>query len=360
MTSSRSKQRPGGGVPHPVDLLVDGRFLLDIGIGPRHISFGLIVIVVGDEVFDGVVGEEALELAVELRRQRLVGREDQGRPVGGGDHLGHGEGLARAGDAEQHLVALLALHAIDEFGDGRGLVALGLVLRTQLERDAAFRFVGPGRAMRHPGLGLETRVAGLQELLEHLGRGRSTAEAARMFGDRRFGLPALGGWWRHQGPGRDGFARVERRLRGFGETLGTPQGGAVRHGRAPAPFVQGRVQQRREMLVERHDVGTSRLTELGTFRRDSGWCGSLARAARAGGFRGGIGVGRAGFRHPLNMGSDAPRGKPRLPSPARGSKVAGAKRRRVKGTARARSRRSRPAPRDGSARAPGPRGRSPR
>ncbi len=200
------QQRPGGGVAHPVDLLVDGRFLLDVRVGPRHIGLGLIVIVVGNEVFDGIVGEEALELAVELRRQRLVGRENQGRPVGGGDHLGHGEGLAGAGDAEQHLVALLALHAVDEFGDGRGLVALGLVFGTQLERDAAFRLVGPGRAMRHPGLGLEARIAGLQELLEHFGRGRGAAEATRMFGGRRFGLPAFAGWRRHEGPGRMGSA----------------------------------------------------------------------------------------------------------------------------------------------------------
>ncbi len=180
-------------MPHPVDLLVDGRFFLDIGVGPRHIGFGLIVVVVGNEVFDGIVGEEALELAVELRRQRLVGGEDQGRPVGGGDHLGHGEGLARTGDAEQHLVALLAAHAVDEFGDRRGLVALGLVFGTQLERDAAFRLVGPGRAVRRPGLGLQARVAGLEELLEHFGRGRCPAEAARMFGGRRFGLSAFAG-----------------------------------------------------------------------------------------------------------------------------------------------------------------------
>jgi hypothetical protein len=34
------------------------------------------------------------------------------------DHLRHGEGLARAGDAEQHLVALVLVDAVDEFGDG--------------------------------------------------------------------------------------------------------------------------------------------------------------------------------------------------------------------------------------------------
>ena len=69
-------------VAHAVDLLVDRGFLLDIGVGPRHIGFGLVVIVVGDEILDRVLREEALHLAIELRRQRLVGREDERRALG--------------------------------------------------------------------------------------------------------------------------------------------------------------------------------------------------------------------------------------------------------------------------------------
>ncbi len=49
---------------HPVDLFVYGRFLFDIRIGPRHIGFGLVVIVIGNEIFDGIVRKEALELAI--------------------------------------------------------------------------------------------------------------------------------------------------------------------------------------------------------------------------------------------------------------------------------------------------------
>ena len=75
------EQRARRGVAHAVDLLVDRRFLLDVGVGARHVGFGLVVVVVGDEVLDRVVGEEALELAVELGRQGLVGREDQGRAL---------------------------------------------------------------------------------------------------------------------------------------------------------------------------------------------------------------------------------------------------------------------------------------
>ena len=103
------QQRARRGVAHAVDLLVDRGFLLDIGVGARDVGFRLVVVVIGDEILDRVVGKEAPELAIELRRQRLVGREDEGRALRRLDHLGHGEGLARAGDAEQHLAAVVAL-----------------------------------------------------------------------------------------------------------------------------------------------------------------------------------------------------------------------------------------------------------
>ena len=102
------EQRARRRVAHAVDLLVDRGILLDIGVGARDIGFRLVVVVIGDEIFDRVVGEEALELAVELRGQRLVRRQDQRRALRRLDHLGHGEGLARAGDAEQHLRAVVA------------------------------------------------------------------------------------------------------------------------------------------------------------------------------------------------------------------------------------------------------------
>ncbi len=167
------QQGARGGVAHAVDLLVHRQFLLDVGVGARHVGFGLVVVVVGDEILHRVVGEEALELAVELGRQRLVGRQHQGRALGRRDHLRGGEGLARAGDAEQHLVALVLVHARDQLGDGGGLVALGLVLRHQLEGDAALGLLGalgPVRdelrqAARHQ------RVRGDHRLLgQHLAR----------------------------------------------------------------------------------------------------------------------------------------------------------------------------------------------
>ena len=85
-------------------------------------------------------GKKCCEFAIELGGQRLVGRQDQGGALGGLDDLGHGEGLAGAGDAEQHLVALVGVDALHQFGDGGGLVALGLEGRDELEGAAAFGF----------------------------------------------------------------------------------------------------------------------------------------------------------------------------------------------------------------------------
>ena len=123
MASRRSKRRARGGEAQLVQLFVDGGFLLDVEVAGGNVGFGLVVVVVADEVFDRVAGEELLELVIELRGEGLVVREDQGGPIGLLDDLGHGEGLAGAGDAEQHLVLLAggeALHTVPRWrGAGR-------------------------------------------------------------------------------------------------------------------------------------------------------------------------------------------------------------------------------------------------
>ena len=117
------EQRGGGRVAQPVDLVVDRRVLLDVQVLRRHVGLGLVVVVVADEVLDGVVREELAELVAELRRERLVVGDDQRGLLDLRDDVGHREGLARAGDAEQRLVAVAAQHALAERGDGLGLVA---------------------------------------------------------------------------------------------------------------------------------------------------------------------------------------------------------------------------------------------
>ncbi len=140
----------GGRVAHPVDLLIDRRVLLDEGIGARHIGFRLVVVVIGDEILDGIIRKEGLELAIELGGQGLVVRHDQGRTLGLLDDLGHGEGFTRSGHPQQNLIMLALGYAFQQVGDGARLIAGRLIGGSETEFPAAFRLFRTLGLMRHP------------------------------------------------------------------------------------------------------------------------------------------------------------------------------------------------------------------
>ncbi len=122
-----------GAHPEFVELVVDGGFLVDVNVGGGNVSFGLVKIVIADEIFDGVFGEERFELVVELRGECFVVREDESGPVAGFDQLGHRKCFAGTGDAEQYLVLVAGFDAARELFDSRGLIATGLIIAAQLE-----------------------------------------------------------------------------------------------------------------------------------------------------------------------------------------------------------------------------------
>ncbi len=191
------EQGARGGVAHPVDLLVDRGFLLDIGVCARNVGFRLVIVVVRDEIFDGVVREEASELAIKLGGERLVRGQDQGGPLGAFDDLRHGEGFARAGDAKQHLIALMLVDARDQLLDGGRLIALRLEFGGQIETDAAFRLLRPLRTVRreHRHGPRDDRVTGHGRQLHSAddGAGRADLERrSRRFGERLFGFARHG------------------------------------------------------------------------------------------------------------------------------------------------------------------------
>ena len=127
------EQRLGRRQTHLLDVLVDRGILLDEGVRGRHIGLGLVVVVVGDEVLDRVLRKEHLELAVQLRRQRLVVREHQRRPLHLLDHVGDGEGLAGAGHPQQGLVRQAAGEPIHKFFNRLRLITRRQVVRKELE-----------------------------------------------------------------------------------------------------------------------------------------------------------------------------------------------------------------------------------
>jgi hypothetical protein len=138
------EQREGRRVTHAVDLFVDHRVLLDVRVRGGNVRLGLVIVVVRDKVVDRVLGKEVLELPVELRGEGLVGSDDERRPVHLLDDIGDREGLAGAGDAEEHLAPVLAVETGRELADRARLVAGRNVLRDELESG------GGAFALGHP------------------------------------------------------------------------------------------------------------------------------------------------------------------------------------------------------------------
>ena len=126
----------------PVDLLVDGGVLLNIGVRVGDIGLGLVVVVVGNEVFHRVIREKLPEFAAKLGCQGLVVGQHQGWPVQLLDDGSHGEGLAGAGDAQQGLLMQSPVYAVYQRFNGLRLVAGGLIIRNQLKTIHASSFYG--------------------------------------------------------------------------------------------------------------------------------------------------------------------------------------------------------------------------
>ena len=139
------QERRCGGVAQAVDLVVDRRVLLYVGVRSREVGLRLVVVVVGDEELDPVLGKEVTQLGGELGGQGLVGLDDEGRALGLLDHPGDGGRLAGPGDALQRLIAVAAGDAKGQGLDGGRLVAGRLEGGNDLE-------VGHGRSpWRIPG-----------------------------------------------------------------------------------------------------------------------------------------------------------------------------------------------------------------
>ena len=132
-TSRRVSRRACGGVAQLVELLVDVGVLLDVGVGAGNVGLRLVVVVVADEVLDGVLREELLELGRKLGGEGLVVGEHKGRALEPLDDARHRERLAAAGHAHEGLVVQTVLRPSNQAVDGVRLVACGPEVRNDLE-----------------------------------------------------------------------------------------------------------------------------------------------------------------------------------------------------------------------------------
>ena len=120
-------------VPHAIDLIVDDGIFVDEGIGGGNVRFGLVVVVIADEVLNGVVGKEVAHLAIELRGERLVGSQDQGRLLRMLDDVGNAERLTRPRDPQQNLARIAAVEAATHLLDGPRLIATRHEVRNEFQ-----------------------------------------------------------------------------------------------------------------------------------------------------------------------------------------------------------------------------------
>ena len=127
------KQARRGRVAQTLDLIVDGGVLFDERVRVRDVRLRLVVVVVGDKILHGVVREKLLELTAQLRREDLVVREHERRPLHTLDDLGHRIRLAGAGHTEQHLLVNAVFHALRECIDRLGLIARRFVGRNNFK-----------------------------------------------------------------------------------------------------------------------------------------------------------------------------------------------------------------------------------
>ena len=131
------EQRCHGVEPHFLDFGIDREVLLDVGVRRRKVGFRLVVVVVGDEVLDGVLGKEVAEFAVKLGREGLVVAQDERRAVQVGNDVGHRKGLSRTRYTQQRVVLRAVADRPDDLGDGFRLVARGGIIGYEFEVHAA-------------------------------------------------------------------------------------------------------------------------------------------------------------------------------------------------------------------------------
>jgi hypothetical protein len=118
---------------HLIDVVIDERVFLDIGVAGWDIGLWLVVIVITHKKFDCILREKLLEFTVELGRQGLVMGDDQGGSLDPLNHVGHGESLSRAGYAQKDLVGSPLLNPLAQSLDGLRLIAFGFKFGNELK-----------------------------------------------------------------------------------------------------------------------------------------------------------------------------------------------------------------------------------
>ena len=110
-------------MPQSLDLVIDRRVLLDERVRLGNVGLGLVVVVVGHEVFDGVARQQFAEFCCQLRGERLIRLEHQRGTLQLFDEPRGGRALARAGRTHEDHVLLAVTDACRQLTDCFRLIA---------------------------------------------------------------------------------------------------------------------------------------------------------------------------------------------------------------------------------------------
>ena len=117
-----------------LDLVIDRGVLFDEGVRLGDVGLGLVVVVVGDEVLDGVARQQLAELGRELGGERLVRLEHERGALQLFDQPSRGRALTRTRRTHEDDILFAVSDARSQLFDGLGLVARRRVRGDDLER----------------------------------------------------------------------------------------------------------------------------------------------------------------------------------------------------------------------------------
>ena len=126
-------QRRRGGMAQLINFIIDRGILFDIGIRTWYIRFGLIIIIIADEILHRIFGEELLQLVIKLCRKGFIMRNDQSRLLDFLNDICHREGFARACYPQQSLEFQALLEALRNFFNRLRLITGRFIFRYHFE-----------------------------------------------------------------------------------------------------------------------------------------------------------------------------------------------------------------------------------
>ena len=102
----------GSGMSELIYLVINGAVLFDINVLARHIGFRLIIVIVGHEIFHGIVRKKLLELRTKLSGKYLIMGKHERWTVYPSNNVCHSKGLAGTSNAHKGLLSHAAFDTL--------------------------------------------------------------------------------------------------------------------------------------------------------------------------------------------------------------------------------------------------------